>query len=86
MLLKMVPKKFNGCQVVSFHTLLPKKGERAYMGVAMLQSVPDLYIVVLVGSDSADNDVWHAVGEPVVALPWNAAQSELQAYVQRNPN
>jgi len=86
MLLKMVPKKWGGCQVVSFHTLLPKKGESAYMGAAMLQGVPDLFIVVLLGSDSADNDVWRSVGEPVPGLSWNAAQSRLQTHVQRNPN
>jgi hypothetical protein len=86
MMLKMVPKKWGGCQVVSFHTLIPRKDEQPYMGAALLQSVPDLFTVVLLGSDSVDNDVWRAVGKPVPDLSWSAAQSLLQTHIQRNPN
>lgn len=86
MLFKLIPKKFGGCQVVSFHTLLPREGEPSYVGVAVLQSVPDLFfIVVLLGSDSVDSDTWHRLKDPVTAISWDQAQSILQSYIQGGP-
>ena len=82
MQIKMLPKKWGGMQVVSFHTLQPTVEDPDYVGAAMLEEGVNVYTVVRMGSNSIDKDVWRAIGKPLNGLTWSQAQSAMQTKIQ----